>query len=148
MVDKATANHEYYEKHKERILAKNYAYEKRRLEHDPAFREAKRESARRSQARRRRKHREIRHQVLERPCKDCGVRLPPEVMEFDHVRGEKLFNICQSYGRNSYVSYQMLRDEIAKCDIRCPNCHRLRHFRGLNNGDESNDFRQARPGDD
>ena len=28
------------------------------------------------------------------PCCDCGVEYPHYVMEFDHVRGEKLYNIA------------------------------------------------------
>lgn len=120
---------DYYEKNKERILAKNYAYEKRRLARDPAFREAKREQARRNQKKRRGKHRAIKHAALDRPCADCGVKYPPEVMDFDHVRGEKLFDICHSTSKSLYVSYEMLHAEIAKCDVRCANCHRLRHLK-------------------
>lgn len=121
-------NKDYYQKNKERILKKNREYEKRRLERDPAFREKKRQQTRESQRRRRQKHKEIWYAALDTPCVDCGVKLPPEVMEFDHVRGQKLFNICQSYnGKGGYVSYEALHAEIAKCDVRCPNCHRLRH---------------------
>lgn len=61
------------------------------------------------------------------PCKDCGVQLPPEVMEFDHVRGEKTINLSQASRSGSYLSWDKLQEEIEKCDIRCPNCHRMRH---------------------
>lgn len=66
------------------------------------------------------------------PCVDCGVCLPPAAMDLDHVRGEKLFSVCNwittrlPKGTNRM---DMLRDEIAKCDLRCPNCHRMRHLR-------------------
>jgi len=42
-------------------------------------------------------------------------------MEFDHVRGKKLFNL-------SKPPYNLKRvaAEIAKCDLVCANCHRLR----------------------
>ena len=60
------------------------------------------------------------------PCLDCGVEYPPYVMDFDHVRGDKLGNIS-SLIHNS-ISIQTLRDEIAKCDIVCSNCHRERSF--------------------
>ncbi|AJD82175.1 HNH endonuclease [Mycobacterium phage Cosmo] len=45
-------------------------------------------------------------------------------MDFDHVRGVKEFNIG-SYRTKSY-SLQRIRDEIAKCDVVCSNCHRIR----------------------
>jgi hypothetical protein len=44
-------------------------------------------------------------------------------MDFDHVRGRKLFNIGASL---STVSLVRLLKEIAKCEIVCANCHRLR----------------------
>lgn len=61
------------------------------------------------------------------PCSDCGIKFEiTEVMDFDHVRGEKLFNI--SSRRNSGISVLKLLAEIAKCDVVCSNCHRIRTF--------------------
>lgn len=57
------------------------------------------------------------------PCQDCGGRFPPECMDFDHVRGEKLFGI----GANvSKVPLAKLMAEIEKCELVCANCHRIR----------------------
>lgn len=55
------------------------------------------------------------------PCIDCGEP-DPVVLEFDHVRGEKAFNISTAIrlGRN----WDRVLPEIAKCDVRCANCHR------------------------
>ena len=60
------------------------------------------------------------------PCIDCGKRYPSCVMDFDHVRGEKLFSI----GANlmSYPIVDVLI-EIAKCEVVCANCHRLRTYK-------------------
>jgi hypothetical protein len=44
-------------------------------------------------------------------------------MDFDHARGRKLFNVGNKL---TSVSLRRLRAEIAKCDIVCANCHRLR----------------------
>jgi hypothetical protein len=55
------------------------------------------------------------------PCKDCGVRYPPYVMQFDHL-GDKSFTISE-YARNGNVSWPKLRREIAKCEVVCANCH-------------------------
>jgi hypothetical protein len=58
-------------------------------------------------------------------CMDCG--LHPEysqVLEFDHRPGEvKLFHISD---RMTAGSFESLKAEIAKCDIVCANCHRIR----------------------
>jgi hypothetical protein len=49
-------------------------------------------------------------------------------MDFDHVRGQKAFNI----GNCRYdVSVERLLQEIAKCDVVCAVCHRLRTVRRL-----------------
>lgn len=56
------------------------------------------------------------------PCADCRVSYPPVVMDFDHVRGEKLKNVS----RMRSVALDKLVAEIAKCDVVCSNCHRLR----------------------
>ncbi len=45
-------------------------------------------------------------------------------MDFDHVRGEKKFNLGSVLALN--VSAEILDEEIAKCDIVCANCHRIR----------------------
>ena len=59
------------------------------------------------------------------PCMDCGVRYPFWIMQFDHVRGEKLFDLSQASGR----AEQKVKDEIAKCDIVCSNCHDDRTYK-------------------
>jgi hypothetical protein len=53
------------------------------------------------------------------PCVDCGE-TDIVVLTFDHVRGEKSFSIGRSV-RDKPLS--KLLDEIAKCDVRCVNCH-------------------------
>ena len=58
------------------------------------------------------------------PCMDCGGVFPPCAMDFDHVRGEKLFSIGSAHSR----SHQQVKEEIRKCDIVCANCHRIRTF--------------------
>lgn len=68
---------------------------------------------------------EFRKLVLEykskHPCVDCGEP-DPIVLEFDHVRGEKDFNIADAVTRG-YSTRKMI-EEFSKCDIRCANCHR------------------------
>ena len=60
----------------------------------------------------------------EHPCIDCGE-ADPVVLDFDHVRGRKLFSLSSAAARK--VGLAVVMAEIAKCDIRCSNCHRRRH---------------------
>lgn len=55
------------------------------------------------------------------PCIDCGES-DPVVLEFDHVRGVKFKNISSLIDMG--MSLARIEDEIAKCDVRCANCHR------------------------
>jgi hypothetical protein len=61
----------------------------------------------------------------QKPCADCGVEYPYYVMDFDHVRGVKEFGIAEKSRRGGRKA---LADEIAKCDVVCANCHRIRTY--------------------
>ena len=62
--------------------------------------------------------------IKAQPCTDCNKGYPPEVMEFDHIRGTKRFNIGLGWKNRK----TLVLKEIAKCDLVCANCHRLRHI--------------------
>jgi hypothetical protein len=68
-------------------------------------------------------HQRIVAAAKSRPCTDCGVQYPPYVMDFDHVRGKKLWEIGTAKGT---VATAALLAEVAKCDVVCSNCHRIR----------------------
>jgi len=59
-----------------------------------------------------------------KPCVDCGGFFPPYVLDFDHVRGKKKFAISM----RKTPPVDTLLAEIAKCDLVCANCHRIRTF--------------------
>ena len=61
--------------------------------------------------------------LLSHACVDCGES-DPRVLEFDHVRGEKDQHISDLV--NDGRSWERIVSEIAKCDVRCANCHRRR----------------------
>jgi len=69
------------------------------------------------------RNRKLIQEAKDVPCADCGKRYPPYVMDFDHLR-DKEFNISRAVHKR--VSVKRLLDEIAKCDIVCSNCHRIR----------------------
>jgi hypothetical protein len=73
--------------------------------------------------------RQIIREAKDRECADCGHRYPFYVMDFDHRQAsEKRFNIGRDALRGS-CSLDELRNEIAKCDVLCANCHRARTHR-------------------
>lgn len=53
------------------------------------------------------------------PCVDCGL-TDLLVLQLDH-RDNKLDNVSSLLG-NGY-SWKTIEQEIAKCDVRCANCH-------------------------
>lgn len=59
------------------------------------------------------------------PCIDCGE-ADPVVLEFDH-RDPKHKRFCIAETGNK--SLPNVKREIAKCDVRCANCHRRRTAR-------------------
>ena len=59
-----------------------------------------------------------------RPCVDCGQTFPPFAMDLDHISGEKV--ICVSHMVKLGYGVPTLRREIAKCEVRCAVCHRIR----------------------
>jgi hypothetical protein len=62
------------------------------------------------------------------PCVDCGIRLDPHQMDFDHRDpSTKSFQIMS--GRTLLMSREKLSAEVEKCDVVCANCHRVRSRR-------------------
>ena len=61
--------------------------------------------------------------LASKACIDCGND-NPIVLEFDHVRGSKRFDVS-TMARGGF-SWRRVLEEIAKCEIRCANCHRIR----------------------
>jgi hypothetical protein len=61
--------------------------------------------------------------LVSHPCIDCGV-TDPVVLTFDHrERKEKVDTIGRLLSRSSWKTFL---GEVAKCDVRCANCHRMR----------------------
>lgn len=68
--------------------------------------------------------------LINNPCIDCGES-NPIVLDFDHIDLEK-----KEYGVSVIVlkgmSLEKLKTEVAKCEIRCSNCHRKRTAKQFN----------------
>ena len=62
-------------------------------------------------------------QLKAQPCADCGGTFPPECMDFDHRPGVmKVDRVGHMHTR----TLDKVLAEIAKCDLVCANCHRIR----------------------
>lgn len=58
------------------------------------------------------------------PCSDCWGVFDPVCMDFDHRPGTiKVESVARLVGK---FSLEVVLAEIAKCDLVCANCHRLR----------------------
>jgi hypothetical protein len=69
----------------------------------------------------RNRNREVIAKYLEtHPCVDCGL-TDIYVLTFDHVRGEKKGNVSEM-SRLGW-GLKTIFEEIAKCEVRCFNCH-------------------------
>lgn len=61
---------------------------------------------------------------MDKGCFKCGYKTHAAALDFNHVRGDKKFNISQ----DSKVAIDRLLAEIEKCEILCANCHRIHTF--------------------
>jgi formate-dependent nitrite reductase cytochrome c552 subunit len=68
---------------------------------------------------------EFLRKLREVPCADCRGRFAGHQMDFDHRDpGQKRFNL--SSARAGLKNRAELLAEVAKCDVVCANCHRVR----------------------
>ena len=72
------------------------------------------------QKRRRPQVRAVRDALKSGPCTDCGGTFPPECMDWDHLPGQPKVN------HTNRLEGAALLAEIAKCELVCANCHRIR----------------------
>ena len=75
---------------------------------------------------RRKRNRQVILEAKDVPCMDCGVYYPFWIMQFDHRDPDK-----KSFGLHQYSAraLQKVKDEIAKCDVVCSNCHDDRTYK-------------------
>jgi hypothetical protein len=81
-----------------------------------------REAAKRSQ---KRNAKIIREEKLKRGCLKCGYRKHHAALDFDHIDpSTKVRDIAKMHTTNT----EALKQEIAKCQVLCANCHRIKSY--------------------
>lgn len=78
------------------------------------------------QERQRQRRREWMDELKSGPCADCGHTFPPVCMDFDHLGDDKTQIVSRLVYGNA--SKARVLAEIAKCELVCSNCHRIRTF--------------------
>ncbi len=59
------------------------------------------------------------------PCVDCAGVFDPICMDFDHLpEHDKVMDISKM--RRRRMAWDKIKAEVAKCEVVCSNCHRLR----------------------
>lgn len=59
-----------------------------------------------------------------RGCCVCGYSAHPAALHFDHVVGEKSFNISGDPKK----AWNLIEAEMAKCRVICANCHSIKTY--------------------
>ncbi len=72
----------------------------------------------------------VRKRVFEflslKSCVDCGEN-DPIVLDFDHKKFNNKFKTVSNMLSGHY-SWESVKKEINKCDVRCANCHRRKTY--------------------
>lgn len=67
----------------------------------------------------------IKDYLLDKVCMDCD-NSDWRVLEFDHITDDKIAGISKM--SNDRRPLDTIKKEIAKCEVVCANCHRLRSY--------------------
>ncbi len=110
---------EWHEKNKERIS----------LMHKKYYEENKEEIlTKRNEGRRRIKEEFLEKYKRAKCCAYCGWKKHPEILQFHHKdRSKKEFTIGNIRPTGKYA--ELIKKEMEKCVLICPNCHALLHLK-------------------
>lgn len=77
-------------------------------------------------ARRRRKAEHMNAIKVGRGCAECGFNAHPAALDWHHKDpSQKSEGVAILVGKNA--RWSLVEDEMAKCEVLCANCHRIRH---------------------
>jgi hypothetical protein len=104
----ATANRSHYKNHKQEYIDRATTRNQRVIEEN---------------------RKKLLEYLMQHPCVDCG-NIDIRCLEFDHVRGTKISTIARMLGK--FENWNVIEAEIAKCEVRCANCHRIKTLERAN----------------
>lgn len=100
------------------------AYQRSYYANNPDYREKQNLRTAKNTALRRESVLKVVVELKSHPCTDCGNKFPPICMDFDHISRNKVANVSRMVRQGS--SLETVLAEIAKCELVCANCHRVR----------------------
>ena len=59
-------------------------------------------------------------------CSNCGWNEHTEILQFHHTKGDKSFSVGSAIGNKKN---EIIKKEMDKCVLLCPNCHFLLHYK-------------------
>lgn len=63
-------------------------------------------------------------------CADCGYNAYPQALDYDHLPGTvKKYNVGEMV---RHAPWDVILEEIEKCEVVCANCHRVRTWKRAN----------------
>lgn len=96
--------------------------------------DAHKESVARNNARYDAEMRAVLWPLKDKPCADCGRRFPPYAMDFDHIDQNKVKAVSALANRHARI--EIVLAEVAKCEVVCAVCHRIRTYTRLGRMDK------------
>lgn len=63
---------------------------------------------------------------LQKGCADCGYKVHPAALEFDHLPEFGPRQITVAKLKSPFTPMANIMAEIAKCEVVCANCHNIR----------------------
>jgi hypothetical protein len=100
------------------------SYYSNRYSNDEEYRKSQLERYKKYAFEKRQKIYDIILRYKQKPCQDCGISYPPCVMDFDHIDGTTKKSGLAKTG--NFKNEEEVINEIAKCELVCANCHRMR----------------------
>jgi hypothetical protein len=103
--------------------------EKQRLYQQQHFQDNKEVVAQRKRDRRS-KAKQYMQAAKTAPCTDCNMTFPHYVMDFDHIANDKIKGLSVLAREGDLAG---VITEMAKCELVCANCHRIRSWKRMKN---------------
>ena len=62
-----------------------------------------------------------------RGCARCGFNSHPVALDFHHINPEEKVDGVPNMS-NRHAKWELVLEEVAKCEVLCANCHRIQHW--------------------